>query len=333
MPLPERALISRIAAVSRGRHRFANRQKLSPQIGRAGVVTGIGDDCAVLGIPAGHEILVTTDFSLEGVHFRREWHPPESVGHRCLARGLSDIAAMGGQPIAAFLSLALPPRTPQGWVDRFLRGLLKLADEFDITLAGGDTAQSPSGVLADIVVLGSVPKGKAILRSWARPGDRIYVTGVLGGSAAALGLLYAKGKKLNPAKFSRHFFPVPRIRAGEALRARGIPSSMIDTSDGLSTDLSHICEASGAGAEVWTAAIPIARMGQSAEKAELKYALHGGEDYELLFTAPKNRLVPSQIGGVQVSCIGAITARKRMLLIDEDGSRSALRAAGWEHFR
>src|SRR5271167_5174536 len=128
---------------------------------RQGVAAGIGDDCAILQVPAGHQTLVTTDFSLEGVHFRREWHPPEAVGHRCLARGLSDIAAMGGTPVAAFLSLALPPNLPQSWVNRFVKGLLKLADEFSVTLAGGDTAQSPGGVLADIVVVGAVLKGKA----------------------------------------------------------------------------------------------------------------------------------------------------------------------------
>src|SRR5438094_2949897 len=150
MPMSEKALIARI------------RRKAVP--GRS-IVAGIGDDSAVLKIPKGHQALVTTDFSLEGVHFRREWHPPESVGHRCLARGLSDIAAMGGEPIAAFLSLALPPKLPQSWVNGFMKGLLRLAGEFVVPLAGGDTAQSPSGVLADIVVLGSVPKGKAVSRS------------------------------------------------------------------------------------------------------------------------------------------------------------------------
>src|SRR2546428_10872484 len=143
LPLAEKALIARI-----------RRQAL----GGGGVIAGIGDDCAVLRIPPGHEALVTTDFTLEGIHFRREWHPPESVGHRCLARGLSDIAAMGGEPLAAFLSLALPKKLPQKWVDDFMRGLLKLASQFVVTLAGGDTSQSPSGVLADVTVVGSVPK-------------------------------------------------------------------------------------------------------------------------------------------------------------------------------
>src|SRR5208283_3108204 len=154
------------------------------------VRTGMGDDCAVLYLPnvrgQQQDTLVTTDFSLEGIHFRRDWHSPESVGHRCMARGLSDIAAMGGEPVAAFLSLALPRGLPQNWVNRFTRSLISLAERYGVTLAGGDTAKSPNGILADIVVVGTVPRGKAILRSGARPGDRIYVSGALGGSAAAL---------------------------------------------------------------------------------------------------------------------------------------------------
>src|SRR5580700_4792075 len=129
------------------------------------LITGIGDDCAVLRITSGRELLVTTDFSLEGIHFRRDWHPAESVGHRCLARGLSDIAAMGGDPVAAFLSLALPRHLPQSGVSRFARSLISLAEKYGVTLAGGDTAESPNGILADIVVVGTAPKGKAVLRS------------------------------------------------------------------------------------------------------------------------------------------------------------------------
>ena len=145
LPLSEKELIRRI------------RRQAKSSRGKGAVRTGIGDDAAVLQCPAGFEVLITTDFSLEGVHFRREWHPPDSVGHRCLARGLSDIAAMGGEPTAAFLSLALPGDLPQSWVDRFLTGLLRLAKQFDVQLAGGDTAGSPDGVLADIIVLGRVP--------------------------------------------------------------------------------------------------------------------------------------------------------------------------------
>src|SRR5271167_2021409 len=216
---------------------------------------GIGDDCAVLPVPRGHEALITTDFSLEGVHFRRDWHPPDSAGHRCLARGLSDIAAMGGIPRAAFLSLALPAELPQQWVDRFIAGLLKLAARFSVSLAGGDTAQSPDGVLADIALLGSVAAGQAILRSGARAGDLIYVTGTLGSSAAALDQL-RDGEKLRPRGHAKHFYPEPRLAVGQFLRERKLASAMIDISDGLSTDLGHICEESKVGAVVHAESLP-----------------------------------------------------------------------------
>jgi thiamine-monophosphate kinase len=322
LPLPERQLISRLrravqAPVARGQ--------------RNGIVAGIGDDCSILRLPAGHEALVTTDFSLEGVHFRREWHPPESVGHRCLTRGLSDIAAMGGEPIAAFLSLALPSKLSQTWVDGFMNGLLALAKRFDVVLAGGDTASSPAGVLADIMVLGSIPKGTGILRSNARPGDRIFVTGGLGGSAAALDLLYSKKRKLNPGLFPAHFFPMPRIAVGRVLRQRNIAASMIDISDGLSTDLSHICEESGVGAHINEQAVPRATIGTPAT-VNLNFALHGGDDYELLLTAHPRTRVPRSIAGVLLTEIGEITRRKGMFLVRENGARSVLQPGGWQHF-
>ncbi len=297
------------------------------------VITGIGDDCSILRIPANHEMLVTTDFSLEGVHFRRDWHPPESVGHRCLARGLSDIAAMGGEPVAAFLSLALPPKLPQRRADGFLQGLLNLANQFRVKLAGGDTSASPNGILADIIVVGSVPKGKAILRSGARPGDRIYVTGELGGSAAVLNLLNSKLKKqLRPTQYPSHFFPIPRIDVGRILRERGIASSMIDISDGLSTDLSHLCEESGVGGEVRQEAIPKASIGKPAQEVDIDFALHGGEDYELLFTARRGTRVPAKIAGVKITEIGRITRSTRRILI-ANGSQTDFKPRGWEHFR
>lgn len=320
LPLPEKALIARI------------RGKVKRRGANLDGGTGIGDDCAVIPIPRGHEALVTTDFSIENTHFRRAWHPPESVGHRCLTRGLSDVAAMGGEPLAAFLSLAIPQGLSQSWVDGFLRGLLKLAIKFKVSLAGGDTAESPSGVLADIVVLGSVPKGKAVLRSGARPGDRIYVTGELGASAAALKLLFG-GRKLKPLDFAGHFYPVPRIEVGRFLRERGLASAMIDISDGLSTDLGHICDESGVGAEVEAAAIPGASVGKPAQEVDLRSALHGGEDYELLFTAPRGRRVPSRIAGVAVSLIGQVTRGRGVFLRDEDGVKRELPPRGWEHFR
>jgi thiamine-monophosphate kinase len=317
LPLAEKSIIARIRR----------------QAGRGRAVTlGIGDDCAVLQLPAGHVALVTTDFSLEGVHFRREFHPPEAIGHRCLARGLSDIAAMGGEPIAAFLSLALPRKLPQSWVDRFATGFLNLADKLHVPLAGGDTAESPAGVLADIVVLGSIAKGKAIRRSGARPGDRIYVTGKLGESAAALRLLLA-GKKLRPADFPRHFYPMPRIELGRMLREKNLATAMIDISDGLSTDLAHISEESGVGAEIYADRIPRAHLKKTIGKADLQLALHGGEDYELLFTAPREKHVPEKIAGVPITAIGSIQRGKRMVLISETGAANELRPQGWQHFQ
>jgi thiamine-monophosphate kinase len=319
LPLAEKSLIARI-----------RRQTINQR----GILTGIGDDCAVLRIPPGHETLLTTDFSLEGVHFRHNWHPAESVGHRCLTRGLSDIAAMGGQPIAAFLSLAVPRNLPQKWVDEFIRGLLTLARKFHVGLAGGDTAESPGGVLADIIVLGSVPKGTAILRSGARPGDRVYVSGHLGGSAGALQRMLDKPKrKLHPRHFSRHFFPEPRIEVGRILREKNIASAMIDISDGLSTDLTHLCEESGVGAQVQAEAIPLASIGKPSRKVDLQFALHGGDDYELLFTAPPGKLVPRIIGGVAIAQIGHITRGKRIYLIDQKGEAVELLPQGWEHFK
>ena len=318
MPVSERALIARIRAQAR--------------LGR-GVIQGIGDDCSVLRIPPGHEILVTTDFSLEGVHFRADWHSPEVVGHRCLTRGLSDIAAMGGEPVAAFLSLALPASLPQSWVDGFLRGFLKLARKFGVPLAGGDTAQSPAGVLADIVVLGSVPRGRALLRSGARPGDGIYVTGELGAGAAALDRMLRSGRKVSEADYRRHFHPIPRLTVGSVLRQKRLASSMIDLSDGLSTDLSHICEESGVGAEILVEAIPRAQLGKRVEFVDPSFALHGGDDYELLFTVPGRKRVPGKIAGVVVTRIGTITRGSKMRAVAADGRKSPLRPQGWEHFR
>jgi thiamine-monophosphate kinase len=314
MPLSERELIRHI--------------RRSARVGKS-VVTGIGDDCAVLRVPPGHEVLVTTDFTIENVHFRRDWHPPELVGRRCLTRGLSDIAAMGGEPLAAFLSLAVASDVPQKWVNRFLEGLLNLAEEFKVPLAGGDTAQSPGGIQADIVVVGSVPKGKAVLRSGAKAGDRIYVTGELGGSAAVLARL-AESRPVGAAS-SRHLRPLARVAVGQWLRRRGVASAMIDVSDGLSTDLGHICEESRVGAEIEAEAIPRARVGLGKKRVALELALHGGDDYELLFTSAAT--VPSVVAGVRVTRIGRTTKSAPMRLIEKDGKARPLKPGGWEHFK
>jgi thiamine-monophosphate kinase len=335
VPLTEKALIAEIRQMAK---QSVRRKQLDASVRRPtrsapAVLTGIGDDCAVLRLPPNLEMLVTTDFSLEEIHFRRDWHTAEVVGHRCLARGLSDIAAMGGKPVAAFLSLALPRDLPQAWVRKFMHGLIGLANQCGVTLAGGDTAKSPDGILADIIVVGTVPKGKAVLRSGARVGEHIFVSGQLGGSAAAVWQMRKNpGSKLKVRDYPKHLLPPPRIELGRILRERGLATAMIDTSDGLSTDLAHLCEESGVGAEMVAELVPRASVGRPARQADIELALHGGEDYELLFTAPANRRVPSRIDGVPITQIGHITRRRKMYLMVRGGVRQELQPRGWEHF-
>jgi thiamine-monophosphate kinase len=319
--------------------------KIRRAAGRGGTVrgirVGIGDDCAVLRVPRGHEVLVTTDLSLEGRHFRREWHPARAVGHRALARGLSDLAAMGAKPLAAFLSLALPGELAgSAWQREFMEGLLALAKASGVRLAGGDTAEFAGGVIADIVLTGSAPAGTALLRSGARVGDAIYVTGGLGGAAAELcaartvdGFAWLRGSgdenrghpdlNLHP-----HLYPQPRLAVGEALRRRGLATACIDVSDGISTDLAHLCAESGCGAVIEAASLPVHALAASRRDA-MQLALHGGEDYELLFTARKP--MPRTIAGVKVTRIGTVV-KGRGVKIVVDGKTRKLEAKGWEHF-
>ncbi len=315
MPEPERKLIEHVRGLARtGQNRS--------------VTKGIGDDTAVLRPKPRHELLVTTDLCVEGFHFRPEWHPANSVGHRCLARGLSDVAAMGGEPTACFLSLGLPEDLDQKWVTQFVKGLITLARRFGVELAGGDTSGAPA-ITADIVVTGQVPKGKAVLRSGAKPGDRIFVTGELGESAAILKRFFG-GEKVQASKTSRHFYPEPRIAVGQWLRRRGLATAMIDLSDGLSVDLSHICDESRAGAVIHAEQVPIARL------ASLELALHGGEDYELLFTTKARSNVPKMIEGVRVTEVGTIHRRSdygsQMQILGQNGALRRLKPQGWQHF-
>ena len=312
---------------------------------------GMGDDCAIVRPRAGEEIVVTTDFSLEGVHFRRDWHAAEAIGHRCLARGLSDLAAMGARPVAAFLSLAVPQeltaaRRGKSWVERFFDGLLALADKHGCVLAGGDTAQARGGACFDIVALGAVRRGKALLRSPAKAGDYIYVTGGLGGAAAEL-----LAVERNPRRFVTltraadghpHVFPEPRVEVGLRLaEMRGVHAA-IDVSDGLSTDLTHLCEESGVAAEVDAEAVPVHALAREAERkgwtaSAMELALHGGEDYELLFAAGTEARVPKSVAGVGIYRIGRMVRRKargpRVMMRDGNGRVRAVEASGWEHFR
>ena len=305
------------------------------------VPLGIGDDCAILRPPPGHELLVTTDFSLEGRHFRRDWHSPASVGHRTLARGLSDLAAMGAKPLAAFLSLALPKSAVRNssWLDGFLDGLLALAAAHNVPLAGGDTSQSPSDdILADIVLIGTAPAGRALRRSGARAGDLLYVTGALGGAAAELTSLSVTPRRFrtaSPTDDHPHLFPQPRLAVGQTLLRRRLATACIDLSDGLSTDLAHLCAASNVAAELDLAQLPLHPVAATLdERAQITALLHGGEDYELLFTASPSTKIPRSVANVPITRIGRILKPQKnrpQMSIVSDGARFELQPHGWEH--
>jgi len=321
-------------------HRIRGRAGL---LDAPGLTLGIGDDCALLAVRSGEELAVTTDLSIAGRHFRLDWHPPEVVGHRTLARGLSDLGAMGARPLAAFLSLGLPQELTKtkgrqkAWVDRFFDGFLALAEAYETPLAGGDLAQAPLAV-ADIVLVGAVSRGRALQRSGARAGDLLYVTGRVGGAAAGLDQLEElAGRGMGHAKISRgmrerlaaHLFPEPRIAQGLWLQRRRLATAAIDLSDGLSTDLAHLCDASGLAAEVDAPLLPIHFA------ANLEQALHGGEDYELLFTAPAKIRIPRSIAGVTVTKVGRMVRRRRgqaMVTLHTCDGVEPLEPRGWEHF-
>ena len=325
MPIPELRLIERIAHASESAQPAPRRASL----GR--VLQSIGDDCAILSTLPGTETLVTTDFSLEGVHFRREWHPADTVGHRCLTRGLSDIAAMGGTPFAAFLSLALPAELPQRWADQFFDGLLTTAKKAGVTLAGGDLAQSLSGVQADITVIGTVPAGKAIRRSGAQPGDRIFVSGELGAPYALLEQMYAAPeRRFRASSYPAHFYPQAQLALARFLGDKQLPSSMIDISDGLSLDLTRLCKASKVGALLQENAIPIASLNRL--EVELRHALHGGDEYQLLFTVPPGRRLPAEYQEIPLSLIGYITEGNEISIEHDNGYITELEPHGWQHF-
>lgn len=332
---PNDKLSGELALIERIRRRASS-------TGRAEIRLGIGDDCALLRPRAGEELAVTTDLSIAGRHFRLDCHPAEAVGHRTLARGLSDLAAMGARPVAAFLSIALPRELvraqpvrksarkngEKAWIDRYLDGFLALADATGTPLAGGDLAESPL-FAADIVLIGAVRRGRALLRSGARPGQLLYVTGRLGGAVAGLRRLLAGGSDTEPA-LKAHLWPTPRLAQGQWLARPGRAAAAIDISDGISTDLAHLCEESGVAAELDAGSIPVA------SGATLEDGLHGGEDYELLFTAPAEARLPRSIAGVPLTQVGRIVRRRRagrpqVALVTAKG-KTALEPAGWEHF-
>jgi thiamine-monophosphate kinase len=304
----EKAVNSELEAIERIRRRVA----LPPA---GGLVLGIGDDCAIFR-PRGssEDLLFTTDMLIEDVHFRRETHGAGDVGWKALARGLSDIAAMGGEPRFCLLSLALAPWVETRWLDGFYGGLLRLAARTRTPLMGGDLAHAEKA-MCDIVVCGAAPRGTALRRDGARAGDAIYVSGALG--ASALGLSTGGGRA-----WRRHLRPQPRLALGRFLRARLRATAAMDLSDGLSLDLHRLSLASGLSAEIGA---PPRFPG-----ATLEQALHGGEDYELLFTAPARARVPPDFEGLPLTRIGTMR-QGRPGAVELEGA--PLAPLGYDHFR
>jgi thiamine-monophosphate kinase len=304
-----------------------------------GLRTGIGDDAAIVRPGRRAEWVVTTDAFLENVHFIRRVHPPRAVGYKALARATSDLAAMGARPQYFLLTLGLPAACTAKWLDNFLGGMALAARRFGLILVGGDTTMYPT-VVVSLTVIGEIEPGQAILRSGARPGDLICVSGTLG--EAELGLRLAQ-KGLHKQKqwkglIKKHFYPEPRLALGRWLVARKCATSMIDTSDGLSTDLGHLCKASRVGALICARKLPAVSVPAQLKRLgvdSLRVALDGGEDYELLFTVPKTRArrLPRTVAGVPITIIGEITRGKGITLLDSRGRGVPLRPGGWDPFR
>jgi len=304
---------------------------------RGGIRLAAGDDAALWQPQKGNETILTSDWFLEGTHFLRKLHPADSVGWKCLARAVSDVAAMGGTPRCFLLNLALPATSTNQWLDGFLHGLRRAARMLGCSLAGGDTTRQER-ILINVTVIGEVPKSAAVLRSRARPGDLLFVSGRLGEAELGLRLLReGRGKnRATGAALRKHLYPEPRIALGAWLAGNHLASAMMDLSDGLSTDLARLCQASGVGAVISEGAVPTA-AGVSRVKA-IRLALHGGDDYELLFTIPAirirrfRRLWKNQFG-VTLSCIGYITKKKKLLLIKHGKAAEELVQSGWDPFR
>ena len=307
--------------------------------GGAGIVAGIGDDCAVTTLPAGEVLLTTTDLLIEGVHFRRDWTDLFLLGRKSVSVNVSDIAAMGGTPRHITLGLGIPLDLSVEELERFVAGFLDAAGEYRTVLVGGDTCRSPGPLFISVTVEGSASPAQVVRRSGARPDDDVYVSGTLGDSALALRLLSA-GDVPPPELARRHHDPQARTALGRELAAAGLVTAMIDVSDGLCADLGHILEASGVGARVEVGVLPLSDSFRSAvaEVPELmELALAGGEDYELLFTVPSGRAAEVTLAasraGVAVTRIGALDAALQGLWLHQKDGRLARPAlSGFNHF-
>jgi thiamine-monophosphate kinase len=303
-----------------------------------GLTIGPGDDAAVLSPRPGSRLVVTCDSFFEETHFYRNLHPPDVVGFKALSRAASDLAAMGATPRFYFLALAMPASLAGIWLDKMLAGMARAARRLGLSLAGGDTSAQPTVSLI-LTVVGEIPQGLAVTRGGALAGDRLFVSGRLGEARLGLELLRrGKQRRSWATRFlRRHFYPQPRIALGRWLAQNKLASSMIDLSDGLSTDLHNLCRASEAGARIYTGQIPsvaIPRMAGLRANA-LQFALHGGDDYELLFAVPSRlaHRIPASFRGLRLSCIGEITGGPAILLQDANRKSKPLGAEGWDPFR
>lgn len=299
----------------------------------------VGDDCALLPKDSKTDMVITTDLLVEDIDFRLDWTTPELVGAKTLAVSLSDIAAMGAEPKWALLSIGIPVTIWDGdFVDRFYEGWNTVARHYKVELVGGDISRTPEKIVADSIVAGEVPKGKAILRSGAMPGDSIYVTGALGGAFGGLMLLesgfrYATSSKCQREMIAKQLRPVPQIASGKYLSEKGIATAMIDLSDGLSSDLRHLCQASGVGARIYATDIPILPALSEAIAAKdqmMALGINGGEDFELLFTSKRKNLSSPNLPTVQR--IGEITENVGKIEIIVGKETHSLPGGGYRHF-
>lgn len=303
------------------------------------VITGIGDDAAVTALTPGMRLLTSTDMLLENVHFRRTWHDPYTLGRKSLAVSISDIAAMGGIPRWALLSVALPPDLPLDFIDEFMRGFLERAAEYDVTLIGGDTCSSRAGMAISVTIMGEQYSDLIVCRSGAQPDDDIWVTGTLGDAALSLALL-ENSTAVPDELLSRLLDPTPRVSVALALAEAGLATAMIDVSDGLHADFGHIAELSGVGGTIRSADLPFSGMFRSltvpSSDISCRYALSGGEDYELCFTArSSNRekiAASAKKCGIAATRVGIVTSFSGVTVLDRDGAPFTALTDGFNHF-